>query len=84
VTVRPPLAAPIARRATIDKALADRTIEMAETREEAVVSKTAHVTEEVRLRKDAVDRVETVRDTLRREEVDVEQVPGETAVTQRP
>jgi uncharacterized protein (TIGR02271 family) len=62
----------------------DRTIEMAETREEAVVSKTAHVTEEVRLRKDAVDRVETVRDTLRREEVDVEQVPGETAVTPRP
>jgi uncharacterized protein (TIGR02271 family) len=59
----------------------DRTIEMSETQEEAVVSKTAHVTEEVRLRKEAIDRVETVRDTLRREEVDVEQVPGETVTT---
>jgi uncharacterized protein (TIGR02271 family) len=62
----------------------DRTIEMAETREEAVVSKTAHVTEEVRLRKEAVERVETVRDTVRREEVEVEQVPGETVTNPRP
>ena len=59
----------------------DRTIEMTETREEAVVSKTAHVTEEIRLRKEATDRVETVRDTLRKEEVEVEQVPGETVTT---
>jgi uncharacterized protein (TIGR02271 family) len=56
----------------------DRTIEMAETREEAVVSKTAYVTEEVRLRREAVDRVETVRDTVRREEIEVEQTPEET------
>jgi uncharacterized protein (TIGR02271 family) len=62
----------------------DRTIEMAETREEAVVSKTAHVTEEVRLRKEAVERIETVRDTVRREEVEVEQVPGETVTNPRP
>ena len=61
----------------------DRTIEMAETREEAVVSKTAYITEEVRLRKEAVDRVETVRDTVRREEVEVEHPPEETAGTPR-
>ena len=61
----------------------DRTIEMTETREEAVVSKTAHVTEEIRLHKEATDRVETVRDTLRKEEVDVEQVPGDAPVTPR-
>jgi uncharacterized protein (TIGR02271 family) len=62
----------------------DRTIEMAETREEAVVSKTAYVTEEVRLRKEAVDRVETVRDTVRREEVEIERLPEETVGTPRP
>lgn len=61
----------------------DRTIEMAETREEAVVSKTAFVTEEVRLRREAVDRVETVRDTVRREEVEVEQLPEETLAPRR-
>jgi uncharacterized protein (TIGR02271 family) len=54
----------------------DRTIEMTETSEEAVVSKTARVTEEVSLRKEAGDRVETVRDTVRRDEVEIEQVPG--------
>jgi uncharacterized protein (TIGR02271 family) len=54
----------------------DKTIEMTETNEEAVVSKTARVTEEVSLRKQATDRVETVKDTVRREEVEIEQVPG--------
>jgi len=54
----------------------DKTIEMTETHEEPVVSKTARVTEEVSLHKEAKDRVETVRDTVRRDEVEVEQVPG--------
>jgi uncharacterized protein (TIGR02271 family) len=61
----------------------DRTIEMVETREEAVVSKTAQVVEEIRLRKESVDRVETVRDTVRREEVDVERLSEETVTTPR-
>ena len=60
----------------------DKTIEMTETHEEAVVSKTARVTEEVSLRKQATDRVETVKDTVRRDEVEVEQVPG-TAIPPR-
>ena len=60
----------------------DKTIEMTETNEEAVVSKTARVTEEVSLRKQAIDRVETVKDTVRRDEVEVEQVPG-TAIPPR-
>jgi uncharacterized protein (TIGR02271 family) len=55
----------------------DKTIEMTETHEEAVVSKTARVTEEVSLRKQATDRVETVKDTVRRDEVEIEQVPGD-------
>jgi uncharacterized protein (TIGR02271 family) len=55
----------------------DKTIEMTETNEEPVVSKTARVTEEVSLHKEATDRVETVRDTVRRDEVEIEQVPGD-------
>ena len=54
----------------------EKTIEMTEMAEEAVVSKSAHVYEEVGLRKEATDRVETVRDNLRKEEVEVVQVPG--------
>jgi uncharacterized protein (TIGR02271 family) len=54
----------------------DKVVEMTETGEEAVVSKTARVKEEVTLRKDAAERVETVKDTVRRQEVEVEEVPG--------
>jgi len=50
----------------------DRTIEMEERAEEAVVSKEARVVEEVVVRKDAEERTETVSDTVRRTEVDVE------------
>ena len=53
----------------------DKTIEMTETSEEAVVAKTARVKEEVRLRKESTDRVVTVKDTVRRDEVKVEKVP---------
>ena len=59
----------------------DKTIEMTETSEEAVVSKTARVKEEVSLRKEASDRVETVKDTVRRDEVEIEQVPGGQTTT---
>ena len=52
----------------------DKTIEMTATNEEAVISKTARVVEEVSLRKEAGERVETVRDTLRKEQADVEQI----------
>ncbi len=53
-------------------AFQERTIEMEEIDEEAVVAKTARVVEEVGIRKDATDRVETVRDTVRSTKVDVE------------
>jgi uncharacterized protein (TIGR02271 family) len=59
----------------------DKVLEMTEMSEQAVVSKTARVVEEVNLRKDVTDRVETVRDTLRRDEVEIEKVPGETTTT---
>jgi len=53
-------------------AFKEDTIEMTETVEEPVVSKRARVVEEVVVHKEAKDRVETVRDTVRRTDVDVE------------
>jgi uncharacterized protein (TIGR02271 family) len=50
----------------------ERTIEVEERGEEAVVSKEARVVEEVVVRKEAETRTETVSDTVRKTEVDVE------------
>ena len=50
----------------------ERTIEATETSEEAVVAKEARVKEELVVRKDAEERVQTVQDTVRRTEVEVE------------
>jgi uncharacterized protein (TIGR02271 family) len=52
--------------------LQERSIEMRETAEEAVVQKVANVREEVVVRKTAEERTEQVEDTVRRTEVDVE------------
>lgn len=52
----------------------DKTIEVNETAEEPVVSKSARVAEEVVISKKGTDRVQTVKDTVRRQEVEVE--PG--------
>jgi uncharacterized protein (TIGR02271 family) len=54
-----------------DADFTDRTIEVTETDEEAVVGKTARVKEEVVVNKAASNRVETVHDTVRREDVEV-------------
>ena len=73
--------AEVARRAISDPSYVqdvdwtDRTIEVTETDERAVVSKQARVAEEVVVRKTGSDRVETVRDTVRRQQVDVERTP---------
>ena len=53
-------------------AFQERTIEVEERGEEAVVSKEARVTEEVVVRKEAEQHTETVSDTVRKTEVDVE------------
>ena len=53
----------------------DKVVEVAETSEEAVVSKTARVKEEVVIRKDATERTETVNDTVRRQEVEITNEP---------
>ena len=53
-------------------AFQDRTIEARATSEEAIISKEARVVEEIGIRKDVSDRVETVRDTVRETKVEVE------------
>ena len=61
-----------ATEADLQTAFKDKSIEIQETTQEPVVSKSARVVEEVTVGKKATDRTETVRDTLRRTEVDVE------------
>jgi uncharacterized protein (TIGR02271 family) len=64
---------PASAGARVDDAdFTDRTIEVTETDEEAVVGKTARVKEEVVVHKEATDRVQTVRDTVRRQDVEIE------------
>ena len=54
-----------------DAVFQERTIEAVERDEEAVVSKTARVTEEITLGKDVETRTETVRDTVRKQDVEI-------------
>ncbi|CAH2599459.1 conserved protein of unknown function [Rhodovastum atsumiense] len=64
---------PVSRELGADSAaFQDRTVEMTESREEAVVQKTARVTEEVVVRKDVGERTEHVSDTVRHTEVEVD------------
>lgn len=72
---------PVTDGRPVTDSFSDKAIEMTATTEEAVVSKTARVVEEVGLRKEATDRVETVRDTVRKEEVEMEQIPGGTTTS---
>lgn len=73
--------AELVRRAISDPSLirdvdwSDKTIEVTETAEQAVVNKTARVAEEVLIRREGTDHVETVRDTVRRQQVELERMP---------
>jgi uncharacterized protein (TIGR02271 family) len=53
---------------------ADGTIEVIETAEHALANKTARIVEEVGLRKIGADHVETIRDKLRRQQVEIERL----------
>ncbi len=59
-----------------EAAFTDRTLEAEERAEEAVVSKDQRVTEEVALRRETEERTETVEDSVRRTEVEVEDERG--------
>lgn len=68
---------PVDRAAPVGAdAFRDRTIEATTKSEEAVVSKEARVTGEVLLKKDVNERTETVSDTVRRTEVEVDDDRG--------
>jgi uncharacterized protein (TIGR02271 family) len=54
----------------------DKTIELRETAEEAVVQKSARIVEEVVVGKEVSQREQNIRDTVRRTEVDVQPLQG--------
>jgi len=59
----------------------NQTFEVVEHDEQAVVSKEARVVEEVTVRKDVEQRTETIQDSVRRTNVDVEQLSGQTTTS---
>jgi uncharacterized protein (TIGR02271 family) len=64
---------PVDREVTAgDDVFREKEIEAVERDEEAVVAKEARVTEEIAIGKDVDTRTETVRDTVRKQEVEVE------------
>lgn len=63
-----------ATQADLTTAFKDSSIELRETDEEAVVSKTARVVEEVVVGKEVTQRTENINDTVRRTDVEVEQL----------
>ena len=76
----------VERRRPLDTAVAgnafeERTVEVRETEEEPVTEKTARVVEEVAIRKEETERTETVRDTVRRDEVEVTDKDGRPAAS---
>ncbi len=68
---RRPVDRPVSN-AEADSAFQERAVEMTERTEDVVVGKQARVVEEVVLTKDVDEHTETVRDTVRKTDVDVE------------
>ena len=66
--------------AQADEDWGDRTIVVIETREDAVVTKRVRVAEEITLRKEISERVETIRDTVRKHEVEIERIDAQGRV----
>jgi uncharacterized protein (TIGR02271 family) len=64
-------------------AFKEQSIELRESAEEAVVQKSARVVEEVVVGKEVSQRQEQINDTVRRTEVQVENLPGDTGSPDR-
>jgi hypothetical protein len=62
-------------------ALKDQSIEVREMAEEAVVGKTARVVEEVQIGKESTERTERITDSVRKTQVDVDQLPASDSKT---
>jgi uncharacterized protein (TIGR02271 family) len=82
--------AEVLRRAITDPAYvgeldwSDRTIEIVESAEHALVSKTARVVEEISLKKVGTEHVETVHEKLRRQQAEIERVDASGRPIQTP
>ncbi len=63
---------------------ADGTIEVIETAEHALANKTARIVEEVSLKKIGSDHVETIRDKIRRQQVEIERLGADGKVIRDP
>ena len=75
---------PVDRAVTsADNAFQGGVVELEEIEEVPVVAKNARVVEEVVIGKTATDRTETIHDTVRRTDVDVEQLDGKTVDARR-
>jgi uncharacterized protein (TIGR02271 family) len=72
----------VLRRATTDPNYiqnidwTEKTIEIKEMAEEPVITKSVHITEEVVIQKEGSDHVKTLRDKVRRQQVEVERIGG--------
>ncbi|WP_250515108.1 DUF2382 domain-containing protein [Caballeronia sp. INDeC2] len=64
--------------------LKEGSVEIRETAEHAVVAKTAHVIEEVVVGREATERTETINETLRGTDVEVERVGGSATESELP
>jgi len=62
---------------------ADKTIEITETAEEPVVTKSVHVAEEVVIQREGSDHVKMVLDKVRRQQVEVERLSGTEPVMKK-
>jgi len=68
---------PVNRNVAINPDLfRERSFEMVEMDEIAKVSKTARVVEEVSLGKEVAEKVQTIKETLRRQDVQIEEIPS--------
>jgi|RhiMethySRZTD1v2_1073278.scaffolds.fasta_scaffold12835_7 uncharacterized protein (TIGR02271 family) len=67
-----------------DDTFRDRSLELKASAEEPIITKRAHVVEEIRIHKDRTERVETINDTLRHTEVELAELPGERRAAAAP
>lgn len=72
--LRRPVSGPSAAK---DVDWSEKVIEIIETAEQPVVTKTTRIAEEVVIRREGSDRVEIVRETIRRQQVELERLPVE-------
>lgn len=67
-----------------DQAFQEKSVEISETAEEPVLEKSARVVEDVTVGKQASEREETIRDTVRRTDVEVERTGAQSGTRERP